>query len=232
MKRGVCGGGYSKVNTSHYGCATAKNKGQTYYANRRLIKQKLLEDNILSTLQTRLMKPELVEVFCEEYKKHLNELNRAQSTQIRTNQKEAEALNKERGNLIQALKDGVGAALVKDDLERVCARLDEVGTLLEQSEETVQPILHPAMALRYREQVMSLRKSLSDKEHQAEASELLRRLIEKVVLTPKDNGELQVDLYGNLAGILNMSLEEKEKLSEDKLGWLQLLFIKKNTETK
>lgn len=110
------------------------------------------------------MKPELVEVFCEEYKKHLNELNRAQSTQIRAYQKEAEALNKERGNLIQALKDGVGAALVKDDLERVCVRLHEVGTLLEQSEETVQPILHPDMALRYREQVMSWRKSLSDKE--------------------------------------------------------------------
>jgi site-specific DNA recombinase len=39
-------------------------------------------------------------------------------------------------------------------------------------------------------------------------TEALRALIDQIILTP-ENGVLQIDVRGNLAGILNISLERK-----------------------
>ncbi len=70
VKCGVCGGGYAKINATHYGCSVSKNKGEAVCANRKSIRRDLLEDHVLNALQTRLMQDELVQVFCEEYRKH------------------------------------------------------------------------------------------------------------------------------------------------------------------
>lgn len=48
------------------------------------------------------------------------------------------------------------------------------------------------------------------------ASELLRELIEKIVLTPKPCGkEYQIDLHGDLAGILSIATGRASKMSKD-----------------
>ena len=45
--------------------------------------------------------------------------------------------------------------------------------------------------------------------HGAEAKQHVRALIEKIVLTPKEDREdLSIDLYGDLAGILKIALED------------------------
>ena len=41
------------------------------------------------------------------------------------------------------------------------------------------------------------------------ATEALRGLIDQIILTPQD-GELQIDVRGDLAGILNISLKRKK----------------------
>ena len=47
---------------------------------------------------------------------------------------------------------------------------------------------------------------LTQEKARSEASERLRGLIEKIVLTPKESESgLKIDLYGDLAGILNIS---------------------------
>ena len=60
------------------------------------------------------------------------------------------------------------------------------------------------MAKRYHEEVQRLLNALNDDEHRTEAAQIVRGLIEKIVLIPtKDRKELKVDLYGDLAGILS-----------------------------
>ncbi|MFQ5470942.1 MAG: hypothetical protein ACE5EH_11655 [Gammaproteobacteria bacterium] len=62
------------------------------------------------------------------------------------------------------------------------------------------------MARRYQEEVAALRKALSEQQA-AEAREHVRALIEKIVLTPRaDRDDLSIDLYGDLAGILKISM--------------------------
>ena len=65
----ACGGGFSKISATHYGCSTARNKGTC--ANRLRIAQNELEDMVLGALQLRLMDPELLKKFCEELSQSL-----------------------------------------------------------------------------------------------------------------------------------------------------------------
>ena len=72
LKCGCCGGGFSKVSQSHYGCSTARNKGTC--SNRLVIRQDELEGLVIAALQSRLMDPGLLEEFCEEYTRYLNKV--------------------------------------------------------------------------------------------------------------------------------------------------------------
>lgn len=221
-KCGVCGGGYSKINANDYGCSTSKNKGLSVCSNRKTIRRKTLENYVLSALQTRLMREDLVEVFCTEYTKHLNMLHRQQNAALQRTRIELTKLEKERENLIQALKDGVPASMVKDDLIRVTQQKEKTEASLKQRPE-INPLLHPAMAARFHKSVKNLRNGLNQDGSRSEASQHLRKLVDKIVLSPK-TGEhgLSVDLYGDLAGILNMGLEKKDMAESEMLARLQL----------
>jgi site-specific DNA recombinase len=119
-------------------------------------------------------------------------------------------LERDRGRLIQAIKDGVPPAEVKDDLARISARGEELEALLEGTTEE-QVLLHPTMATRYREQVANLAAVLNSEEHRAEAADLLRSLVDRIVIqTPNEKGRLEIDLHGDLAGILTLASNKKD----------------------
>lgn len=216
-KCGVCGGGYSKINSTQYGCSAAKNKGDSVCNNRRTIKRETLEGYVLDGLQGHLMREELVNVFCKEYTKHLSTLHAQANAQRKSLESQRDSLLKERERLIQAIKDGIPASMVKDDLESVSERIEKAEQALA-VQPALKPLIHPAMASRYHHAIKDLKASLNTDGARAEASQHLRGLIEKVVLTPEEGEKgLRVDLYGYLAGILNMSLETKDMKILDKL---------------
>ncbi len=212
LKCGVCGGGYSKINTTHYGCSASKNKGESVCANRKTIAKEKLETAILAALQTHLMREDLIETFCSEYAKHLNALRIARDNARESNLAEMKRLDKERQALLKAIREGVDAKLVKDDLERVTTRLWalEAETKEEQENEDSKPLVHPTMAARYQSAVGNLRNALEGEDQRAEAAEHLRGLIRKIVLTPEPEREdLRIDLHGDLAGILSIASQKR-----------------------
>ena len=68
----------------------------------------------------------------------------------------------------------------------------------------------PNLAELYRQRVEHLREALHDDATRDEAFELLRSLIEEIRLVPKD-GQLQVELRGELAGILALAAADSRK---------------------
>ena len=214
---GSCGGGYSKINSERYGCSSARNKGESVCANKKTIKRSVLEGKVLSALQSHLMRDELVQVFCDEYARHMNALRAAQNAALASRHAEAAKLTKERENIVQAIKDGVPASMIKDDLVRVSARLEELAALTENESDEPRPLIHPTMSRRYRSEIEALTKALSDGKA-AEAREQVRGLIEKIVLSSKDGeDELSIDLYGDLAGILRIATEDKAMKDKGKI---------------
>ena len=125
--------------------------------------------------------------------------------------------HKEFERLILAIKDGIPASMVKDDLESVSERIEKAEQALT-VQPALKPLIHSAMASRYRHAIKDLKASLNADGARTEASQHLRGLIDKVVLTPEEGEKgLRIDLYGDLAGILNMSLETKDMKILDKL---------------
>ena len=75
-----------------------------------------------------------------------------------------------------------------------------------------QPFVHPAMASRYQAEVKGLIYALKDGQG-GEAREHVRGLIEKIVLTPRQSEDgLQIDLYGDLGGILMIAKEKNQDM--------------------
>jgi hypothetical protein len=68
------------------------------------------------------------------------------------------------------------------------------------------PLLHPNLAEVYRRKVAGLHEALADDTTRTEAMELIRSLVEAVILVP-DNGKLRVEVRGELAAILALSAD-------------------------
>jgi len=71
------------------------------------------------------------------------------------------------------------------------------------------PLLHPNMAELYRNKVADLHRALLDDASRPEAVEILRSLVDAIVLTPAD-GQLVITLRGDLAGILSLGRRNKK----------------------
>jgi len=218
IKCGVCGGGCSMVSQSHYGCSSARNKGTCN--NRRTIKRENLEGMVINALQTHLMDKNLCAKFCKEYTEHSNNLRRQHNIARAGYEQELVKIKRENEKLVEAVLNGVPGSVLKEKGEFIVKRKAELEEILENLEEA--PVLfHPSMALRYQNEVSKLIESLNNEEHKEEAIDLIRNLVDKIVLTPtKDEKGLSVDLIGDLAGILSIATKDDRALVKDGLSLL------------
>ena len=83
--------------------------------------------------------------------------------------------------------------------------------------EEAPALLHPRMAQYYQRQITRLVEALRHHEKPLESVEGLRSLIEKVVLTPTDEGRgLRVDILGDAGRIMEIAREgEKDNISSN-----------------
>ena len=163
------------------------------------------------------MDPILLAEFCDEYTRHLNRLRTEKNSSLVAARGELARLTKQRENIIQAIKDGVPATEVKDDLARIVTRREELEALLAGTKE--EPVLlHPNMGAEYRMQVANLAQVLNREENRGEAADILRSLVDRIELRPNQQGKLEIDLYGDLAGILTLAGKKTKPLDQDDLS--------------
>lgn len=75
-------------------------------------------------------------------------------------------------------------------------------------------MLHPNMATYYRQQVAALAEDLNANEARAEVADRIRPLVDGIELTPNTEGKLDIDLYGDLAGILTLATKNDAPLKK------------------
>jgi len=95
----------------------------------------------------------------------------------------------------------------KGEMLDLTARRDELQQQVKTAHEP-PPLLHPSMADLYRTKVEHLAEALQSDASRVEASDALRGLIDSIVLTPA-NGQLRIELRGNLAAMLAVAQETK-----------------------
>ncbi len=106
---------------------------------------------------------------------------------------ELDRLEAGRKRLIEAIKSGVPGADVKDEMIAIGERRKIVEAELANIDE--EPVLlHPAMAYRSQEEIERLLHTINDDECRVEATEIIRSLVDRIVLTPNEDGsDLQID---------------------------------------
>jgi site-specific DNA recombinase len=197
---GACGGGFSMISATHVGCSTARNKGTC--SNRMAIKRIALEERVLGALRNKLMDPTLFREFCDEFTREMNRLRIEGRVSLEAARLEAKRIDRELDTLLNLILKGGAAERINAKMVELEARKGELERALVETEEP-PPLLHPEMATFYREQVTALHLALGagDDHDRAEAAERIRSLVSKIVLTPED-GDLVIDVHGDLAGIL------------------------------
>ena len=159
-------------------------------------------------LRSRLMDPDLFKVFAQDFAAEWNRLQAdAQSTLDRV-RSEHQRVCRQIDRLVDALADGVSAARLRGRLSELERRRLELERELETAKAPA-PRLHPNIAEVNRRKVEELHEALKA-EDAGPARELVRGLVEAIVLTP-ENGRLKVEVRGELAAILRLSGLAHEK---------------------
>lgn len=202
-----CGGGFSQISATLIGCSTARNKGTC--DNRLNIRRDELEARVLTALRTKLVDPELFAHFCEVFTQEMNRLRMEARSGIGSAEAEIAKIDRELARLITAIKAGGPIEAVVEDMKRLEHRKSELRSFLAEADEP-PPMLHPSMALQYRKRVQQLYDALQgdDDARRVEAAETLRTLVDQIILTPAGD-RLEIDVQGDLAGILAISAQSK-----------------------
>ena len=202
MRCGVCGGGFSKISTQHFGCSTARNKGPTACSNLRTIRRDVLEATVLAGLRERLMDPDLFKVFAAAFAAEWNRLQGAAAAELTARADELKRVKQQLERLVDAIVNGTPAVAVKDRM----AALERRRLALEAEMATATapaPRLHPNLAETYRRKVADLVAALQQ-EDGAEVREIVRGLVECVTLHPEGDRQ-RVEVRGELAAILQLA---------------------------
>ncbi|GLK75724.1 hypothetical protein GCM10008171_09780 [Methylopila jiangsuensis] len=182
------------------------------------------ERTALLVLQRNLMDPALVATFCEECAAHLNRLRIERNAAIEGYRAELVKLDRQDDRMVQAIKDGFATPKLKEDMHVLLDRRKELRWLLMSTQEAPAP-LNPNMALRERQEVASLIRAMSEPDSRAEATGLVRALVERIVITPDPKDGLVIDVHGDLAGIFNVAIAKGRKGAEREIDWRQIRLV-------
>jgi hypothetical protein len=217
-KCGICGAGFIMSGKNRLGCFGARDQGRC--DNHLTIRRDEVEARVLCALQEKLLRQDLFEDFCDEFTREMNRLRMEHRANLSAAEREIERIEVRRKKLIEMVMDGVPSTEVKDEMIANAARRDGLKAKLAAAD-APPPLLHAGMV--YRQKVTALAQALEHPETRTEASEALRGLIEAIVLTP-DQGELQIELKGNLAAMLGAAQNAKRSPETGDLS-LQVVMV-------
>ncbi len=207
---GVCGSNYSKNGKYRSACHAATKKGASACTNRLTVRIDELEEQVLAALRDDMMQPDVVEAFVAEYVTERNRLSKQRDAS--RDERQAELRNVTAGveRLKAAILKGVDASLVADELNRLGRRKADLEAEMAASADDVPPaLLHPRLAQIYRGKIERLLDAFEVEGNRSEAQEIIRSLIDAVVVTPVD-GVLEAEVKGDLATMLVLAAETKK----------------------
>ena len=214
---GVCGGPMIRSGADQrFMCSWRRERGKLVCTNGRGIKSAEIEARVLAAIKYRLLAPERVALAVEEARIEAeNEARTISKARTKLDSELAE-VKRRAERLVDQIAEGVltGAA-VKDRLDALEARRSQIEAELAQAPVAPVVALHPRVAEHYRSVVDSLERALdrSDSEAAAEARDLVRKLIETVVVTPmEERGKFALTVQGKIAALVNQDGENTIKL--------------------
>jgi site-specific DNA recombinase len=204
---GCCGGAYTITGKDRYACATRRSKGTC--SNALVINRQQLEARILSGLKERLMAPELVKAFVDEFNAEIRRSAQVSETKRTTLKRALTDIERKIAGILRAIEDGNYNPTLTNRLSALEADKAKAETNLANAAAPTKLRIHPNLPALYRRKVEQLQEALGQPATQVEAGEIIRSLIDRIELTPA--GTLAIKLYGDLAQIIAFSETRADK---------------------
>ena len=193
---GSCGAGYTIVGPDRYGCAARRSKGTC--TNTLLISRHELEDRVLSGLKERMMAPDLVAAFVDAFNAEMRHLATSAERESVAAKQTLTEVERKLTAIVCAIEDGAYTPTLKARLTTLEQEKAQVEARLRAGKPAAVLRLHPNLPELYRNKIDRLTEALNAPDTVAETAEILRGLIDRIVLTPVDN-VLRAELHGDLA---------------------------------
>ena len=183
LECGCCGGGYTIINRTEYGCAAHKAKGPAICAQTVRVKRQDVERRVMHAIEAQLMSRPYVDAFVAEaraaYEASIKARRRDRSKLASGIADREQRIER----LIDQLEEGIGSpARIKERLAEHEAALVDLRRQLDTDDAeggVIQAL--PALAEVYRERVAELVQTLRDG-GDGEAMEPIRQLIDRIVV--------------------------------------------------
>lgn len=196
----TCGGTWIVVGNERWGCG--RHHDGRGCSNGRTIKSAPFERRVLAGLEERMLDPDAVAIYVEEYRRAwAQKAAEERKERSRLERRKADA-EKRLERLLVAYADG------RMDLDAVADMIEEAKLAKEAAARDLATIddekvvtLHPGLAETYRRRVADLREGLQgDDGERARAA--LRALIDRIVITPAHGRGVEIEIFGMLSTIL------------------------------
>ncbi len=219
---GLCGSRFHPVGKHYLACRAGSLRACT---NPARPSRPALEAQVAAALAHRLMDPVLTAEFSAAFTQSWRQLTAEAEGHHEHHRRELQQVERKIANLVDALADGLRTPDIRQRLADLESRRSE---LLEASKAppSVVPLMPPNLAEVYRARLATLQRELAGPDN-SEAREAARALIDKVVVTPGGTRtDPDVELVGNLAGMLRIGglttrTKESSALAEQVLGMFQ-----------
>lgn len=197
---GGCGGRYSIVNQDRYGCFNRTQRGTC--TQRKTVKRLEIEERVLAGLKDKLLHPDLVHEMITEMQQEANRLQRQKHQSYDVKQKELAKIKQQIDRIVLSIANGTDIPSMHELLFKLEEQKNNLEDFL-RTEPAKFPDLHPGLADIYRDRVANLEQALNDPGTVTAASEAIRALIDKIIISVSDRGDTEIALYGELDALLH-----------------------------
>ena len=201
---GVCGGSYTIHARDKIRCSTHVQRGTC--PNGRTVRVSTLEQSVLGGLREKLMHPDLLAEYVREYHAGLKDAQERVTRERASAERALAEASRKIERIIDHLADGTETPGMTDRLLALEAEKIDLTARLEAIEEPQILEMHPDLPNLYRERVRHLLESLNQEETRHEAVAMVRSLIDRIVIHPREGrGKVDIELQGQLAAILSFA---------------------------
>jgi site-specific DNA recombinase len=206
---GTCGGGYTIVGRDRYGCAAHRSKGTC--TNALLIGRQELEDRVLSGLKERLMAPDLVASFIDAFNTEMRNLTTSAERESLAVKRTLADVERKLAAIVRAIEDGGYNSTLKARLTALEQEKAQAEIRLRTGRPAPVLRLHTKLPELYRSKIERLAEALTAPDTVAEAAEIMRGLIDRIVLTPEGD-VLRAELHGDLAVLARFAQGKEDRV--------------------
>ena len=203
VRCGCCGGGMTIIGRERYACSARREQGTC--TNATSIKAQELEQRVFNGLQSILLRrEETMTAFAEAFHTEVKRRQTHTASQKTVVQKELLKLETGIKRCVDLLlHSDTPMESIRKTLEELEAQKRALTRELSLQTEEDKIVLHPNIGELYARKIGDLKSLLQNDTTKHQATEIIRSLIEKIVVSPTDlRGKSDVVLHGALASIL------------------------------